>query len=58
MVHEQCFDAPADGCNRGDYSIAKTKAGTTASRFLRHVPKDRREVIALAQNLVDIRRAA
>ena len=38
--------------------LVGTYAGTTASRFLRHVPKERREAIALAQSLVDIRRAA
>ena len=35
-----------------------TYAGTTASRFLRHAPKDRSSAIALAKSLVDIRRAA
>ena len=38
--------------------LVGTYAGTTASRFLRHVPKDRSEAIALAQSLVDVRRAA
>ncbi len=38
--------------------LVGTYAGTTASRFLRHVPKDRSEAIALAQSLVDVGRAA
>ena len=50
-----CFDL---GFYRVNFVFGSRHLIIVRSRFLRHVPKDRSEAIALAQSLVDVRRAA